>query len=232
MPRGLIAAMMILLVFAALMLLFAPGGGGADAIKDSDNPLPAAIDEAKGDGTSLGDFVNSVGLAGLVASFFSIIFAYSRQLFALSRAGYLPARAVGDRRAARRRASRCIVPGAIGFLLAAITEDGATMLNIAVFGATVSYVLMMLSHIVLRLARARPRARLPDARRHADLGRRARARAARRVVATFLVDEKAALHHARRLRRGGARTSASTRAPPGSRRPRRSSRRSRAPSRS
>ena len=35
-------------------------------------------------------FVNYVGLAGLIASFFSIIFAYSRQLFALSRAGYLP----------------------------------------------------------------------------------------------------------------------------------------------
>ena len=51
MPRGLIAAMMILLVFAALMLLFTPGGGGADAIKDSDNPLPLAIDEAKGEGT-------------------------------------------------------------------------------------------------------------------------------------------------------------------------------------
>ncbi len=45
-----------------------------------------------GDGSFLGDFVNYVGLAGLIASFFSIIFAYSRQLFALSRAGYLPRR--------------------------------------------------------------------------------------------------------------------------------------------
>ena len=34
--------------------------------------------------------VNYIGLAGLIASFFSIIYAYSRQLFALSRAGYLP----------------------------------------------------------------------------------------------------------------------------------------------
>ena len=98
MPRGLIAAMMILLVFAALMLLTAPGGGGADTIMESDNPLPAAIDAAKGEGSGVGDFVNYVGLAGLVASFFSIIFAYSRQLFSLSRAGYLPRGAVGDRR--------------------------------------------------------------------------------------------------------------------------------------
>ena len=90
MPRGLIAGMAVLLVFAALMLTFAPGCGGADTIMDSDNPLPAAIDQAKGDGACLGDFVNYIGLAGLIASFFSIIYGYSRQLFALSRAGYLP----------------------------------------------------------------------------------------------------------------------------------------------
>jgi ethanolamine permease len=108
MPRGLIAAMMILLVFAALMMLAGPGGGGSQAIMESDNPLPAAIDAAKGEGSSVGDFVNYVGLAGLIASFFSIIFAYSRQLFSLSRAGYLPARAVGDGRAqgADRRTAR------------------------------------------------------------------------------------------------------------------------------
>ena len=43
-------------------------------------------------------------------------------------------------------------------------EDGATILNIAVFGAAVSYVLMMLSHIVLR-------SREPDS--SAATGRRA-----------------------------------------------------------
>lgn len=43
-----------------------------------------------GQHTWLASFVNFVGLAGLIASFFSIIYAYSRQIFALSRAGYLP----------------------------------------------------------------------------------------------------------------------------------------------
>jgi len=43
-----------------------------------------------------------------------------------------------------------LLPGIVGFLLAAITEDGARMIQIAVFGATVSYVLMLVSHIVLR----------------------------------------------------------------------------------
>ncbi len=90
MPRGIIAAMLTLLVFAALILLIVPGAAGSETIRASDNPLPEAIRAVRGDGSMLADFVNWAGLAGLVASFFSIIYAYSRQLFALSRAGYLP----------------------------------------------------------------------------------------------------------------------------------------------
>ena len=90
MPRGIIAAMLTLLLFAALILLIVPGAAGSETIRASDNPLPEAIRAVRGDGSMLADFVNWAGLAGLVASFFSIIFAYSRQLFALSRAGYLP----------------------------------------------------------------------------------------------------------------------------------------------
>ena len=190
MPRGLIAAMAILLIFAALILFTAAGAGGADTIQESDNPLPAAVDAAMGEGSFLGDFVNYVGLAGLIASFFSIIYAYSRQLFALSRAGYLP-RALSVTSGRKTPYVALLVPGIIGFLLAAITEDGALMINIAVFGATVSYVLMNLSHIVLR-------------RREPDLPRPYRTPggvfttgvalvlACAAVVATFFVDEKAA----------------------------------------
>jgi ethanolamine permease len=190
MPRGLIAGMLVLLVFAALILLSAPGGAGSEVLQDSDNPLPLAVEEAYGGSNTLGDFVNYVGLAGLIASFFSIIFAYSRQLFALSRAGYLPRRlsVTGGRKTPY---IALLVPGVIGFLLAAITQDGAKLLNIAVFGATVSYVLMTLSHIVLR-------------RREPDLERPYRTPggaatsgvafvlALAAVVATFFVDEQAA----------------------------------------
>ncbi len=190
MPRGLIAGMLILLVFAALMLTIAPGAGGADTIQESDNPLPAAIDAAKGDGSGLSDFVNYVGLAGLIASFFSIIYAYSRQLFALSRAGYLP-KPLSVTSSRKVPWLALLVPAAVGFLLAAITEDGATMINVAVFGATVSYVLMMLSHIVLR-------SREPDLERpYRTPGGTlttgvALVLAVAAVVATFLVDTTAA----------------------------------------
>jgi ethanolamine permease len=149
MPRGIIAGMGVLLVTATLILFTAPGGAGSSAIQASDNPLPAAVREAFGGNTILADFVNYVGLAGLIASFFSIIFAYSRQLFALSRAGYLPRfLSVTGRR--RTPYFALIIPGTFGFLLAALTEAGDLLIQIAVFGATMSYVLMMVSHIVLR----------------------------------------------------------------------------------
>ncbi len=149
MPRGIIAAVLTLLVFAALILVVAPGGAGSKAIADADNPLPAAVRATFGGDSLLADLVNYVGLAGLVASFFSIIYAYSRQLFALSRAGYLPRwLSVTGRR--RTPYLALIVPGTIGFALAATTQDGDKLINIAVFGAALSYVLLNVSHIVLR----------------------------------------------------------------------------------
>jgi len=189
MPRGIIAAMLVLLLFAALILTLAPGAGGAREISESDNPLPLAADNA-GSG-AISDFVNYAGLAGLIASFFSIIFAYSRQLFALSRAGYLP-RALSVTTKRRVPAIALILPGVIGFLLAAITEDGARMIQVAVFGATVSYVLMMLSHIVLRRREPgleRPY-RTPGGVATSGV---ALALAVAAVVAVFFVDETAAL---------------------------------------
>ncbi|MBD8868884.1 ethanolamine permease [Nocardioides donggukensis] len=149
MPRGIIVAMLVLLVFAALILTVVPGAAGAQVMGESTNPLPEAIRVAYGSNSLLADFVNYAGLAGLIASFFSIIYAYSRQLFALSRAGYLP-RWLSLTGGRKTPYVALIVPGTIGFLLAAIVRDGDVLINIAVFGATVSYVLLNLSHILLR----------------------------------------------------------------------------------
>ncbi|SHH04426.1 ethanolamine permease [Streptoalloteichus hindustanus] len=190
-PRGIVAATVVLLGLAALILVVAPGAAGSAAIARSDNPLPHAVVVASGGVTPLSQFVNHVGLAGLVASFFSIIYAYSRQLFALSRAGYLPRwLSLTGRR--RTPYTALLVPGTVGFLLAACVGDGERLINVAVFGATLSYVLMTLSHIVLRV-------------REPDLPRPYRTPggivttgvalvlAVAAVIATFLVDPTAAL---------------------------------------
>ncbi len=191
-PRGIIAGMLVLLAFAALVLVFGPGGAGADVLQDSANPLPEAMEAraAYGEETTLSQIVNYVGLLGLIASFFSIIYGYSRQTFALSRAGYLP-RALSITNGRKVPFVALIVPGIIGFLLA-LTEDGAILINMAVFGATISYVLMMLSHIVLR--RREPELerpyRTPGGTATTGV---ALVLALAAVIATFLVDTTAAL---------------------------------------
>ncbi|MCO1576099.1 ethanolamine permease [Crossiella sp. SN42] len=190
MPKGIVAAMLVLLVFAGLILIAAPGGAGSNALKSSDNPLPAALRAVYGSNAVIADIVNYIGLAGLVASFFSIIYGYSRQLFALSRAGYLPRKlSVTGKR--KTPILALLVPGAIGFILAAATQNGAKLINIAVFGAAVSYVLMMVSHIVLRVREPNlPRPyRTPGGVVTTGI---ALVLAAAAVVATFLVDILAA----------------------------------------
>ncbi|MBG6189266.1 ethanolamine permease [Arthrobacter sp. CAN_A212] len=190
MPRGIIAAMLILVVFGALMLVLVPGAGGSEAMSTSDNPLPEALRHVYGENSVLAEFVNYAGLAGLVASFFSIIYAYSRQLFALSRAGYLP-RWLSLTGSRRTPYWALIIPGTVGFILAAATGNGGLLINIAVFGATVSYVLLNLSHIVLRKKEPDlPRGyRTPGGVVTTSI---ALALAAVAVVATFVVDVLAA----------------------------------------
>lgn len=184
-PRGITAAFGVLFATCVLVLLLTTGSGGAQAMSTSGNPLVAALGSS-----GAAKAVNYIGLAGLVASFFSIIYAYSRQLFALSRAGYLPTLlSVTNSRKAPTLA--LIVPGVIGFVLS-LTGKGDLLLNMAVFGATLSYVLMMISHIVLR-------------RRAPEMNRPYRTPggivttgfalliAALALIATFLVDGIAAL---------------------------------------
>lgn len=147
-PKAIRWSMGILVVLAVVTFFAAAGARGSAAVQDAGNPLVEAL-QPDGEATALSRIVNYAGLAGLVASFFSLIYAGSRQLFALSRAGYLP-RFLSLTSSRKAPYLGLLVPGAIGFGLAAATGDGARLLNVAVFGATISYALMSLSHIVLR----------------------------------------------------------------------------------
>ncbi|MEV5596202.1 ethanolamine permease [Streptomyces sp. NPDC052496] len=189
-PKAMAAAMGILLLLALVTFVAATGARGSAAIQSVGDPLVQAL-QPHGAPTTVSRIVNYAGLAGLVASFFSLIFAGSRQLFALSRAGYLPRfLSLTSRRKAPYLA--LLVPGALGFALAAATGDGARMLNIAVFGATISYALMSLSHIVLR--RREPELPRPYRTPGGVLtSATAFVLACAALVATFLVDKQAAL---------------------------------------
>ncbi|HZW43091.1 MAG TPA: ethanolamine permease [Dermatophilaceae bacterium] len=150
MPRGIIGAMLALILFAGLILVVAPGAAGSAFLQESGNPLVEALEAplAYGGQNFVSGFINVVGLLGLIASFFSIIYAYSRQTFALSRAGYLP-KVLSITGSRKTPTLALVVPGIIGFVMA-VFNQGDLLILVAVFGATISYIMMTLSHIILR----------------------------------------------------------------------------------
>ncbi|TKB56561.1 ethanolamine permease [Ferrimonas aestuarii] len=147
-PRGIIGAMLFLLFSAAMVLFLVPGAVGAAAAGEYAAPLVDALRAVYGQDSMLANFVNVVGLFGLIASFFSIIYGYSRLVFALSRAGYLPdfLSLTGERKVPTWS---LVIPGIIGFI-ASLSGEGDMMIMMAVFGATISYALQAYSAIQLR----------------------------------------------------------------------------------
>ncbi|NUO79257.1 ethanolamine permease [candidate division KSB1 bacterium] len=159
-PRALIFGIVTLLALSIFTLVLNSGvNGGATVIGASDAPLAEGFRAVFGSGAT-STVLTLVALTGLIASFHTIIYAYGRVLFALSRAGYFP-RALSLTGYKSNTPHRALVLGALIGLLCAMLIDrfnqgvvGAALLNMAVFGAVISYAFVMLAY--LQLKRKRP----------------------------------------------------------------------------
>ncbi len=158
MPRALIAGIMTLLALSVFTLVLNPGvNGGAAVIGVSDAPLAEGFKAVFGTGATT-VVLTLIALTGLIASFHTIIYAYGRVLFALSRAGYFP-RWLSVTGKKTHTPHRALITGAVVGLLAALVIDrfgtgivGAALLNMAVFGAVISYASVMAAFIKLRIS--------------------------------------------------------------------------------
>ena len=89
MPKGLIFGIMTLILCAFLTLFLNSGvAPGADGLKASAEPLLDGFRTIYGE--EIGKLLSVFAVLGLIASFHTIIFAYGRQIYSLSRAGYFP----------------------------------------------------------------------------------------------------------------------------------------------
>jgi ethanolamine permease len=158
MPRGILLGLATLVVCAFLTLVLSAGiAPGAAHLGRSDEPLFEGLRTVFGAGLGT-RLLALVAVAGLVASFHTIIFAYGRQIFSLSRAGYFP-RWLSRTHPTRHTPHVALVAGAgLGYAVALAIHwlgpqhpVGAVLLNMAVFGAVISYVLQMSSFILLRI---------------------------------------------------------------------------------
>lgn len=90
-PRALGGGILTLTVLAIGVMVFAGGVGDWRALSNINDPLPQAMKTVVGNGSGWLHMLVWLGLFGLVASFHGIIMGYSRQIYSLARAGYLPA---------------------------------------------------------------------------------------------------------------------------------------------
>lgn len=159
MPRALILGVFTLFALSlGTMILNSGVNGGAVVIGNSPAPLNEGFRAIFGEGATT-TLLTFVALAGLVASFHTIIYAYGRVLFALSRAGYLPRWLSATSSRFKTPHLALVMGGLVGFLTAVLLDVlgkgfvGAALLNMAVFGAVISYAAVMISFIKLRIER-------------------------------------------------------------------------------
>ena len=157
MPRGLWLALVTLVVFAFLTVTLNAGiEPGALLVGRSDEPLLLGFRSIFGP-FALAKVLALFACTGLAASFHAIIYAYGRQIYSLSRAGYFPAW-LSVTHPRRQTPERALLAGsALGFLVALAIQfagqkspTGAVLLNMAVFGAVLAYILQMISFLLLR----------------------------------------------------------------------------------
>ena len=160
MPRGIMAGMATLIVSAFMILwLNSSVANGAFGLSTSLEPLLDGFKAIYGDG--LARLLALVAVIGLIASFHTIIYAQGRQIYSLSRAGYFP-RGLSITHGGRKTPHVAMVAGAaVGLVImlaiwfalgaeAGAAVIGGTLLNMAVFGAMLSYVMQAISFILMR----------------------------------------------------------------------------------
>lgn len=167
MPKGLVFGMLTLTFSAlAIMYLSASIGAreesqlhGAYSLATSSEPLLDGFRIIYG--TDTAKLLSMFAVIGLIASFHTIIFAFGRQIYSLSRAGYYPT-FLSITHGSRKTPHIALFAGALIGLAIIMTvwfaegaQDagstiGVILLNMAVFGAMISYALQGISFILLR----------------------------------------------------------------------------------
>ncbi len=162
-PRAGLIARTTLIVTGLLVLFLNTGILGATATSTAGEPLLDGFRAIVGD--QLAAVLALFALIGLLASLQGIMFAYGRNMYSLSRAGYYPK--FLSLTGKRETPGIALLVGAVIGFIALLAVDGlggaggvagAIVLNIAVWGAVIAYVLQMVSFVILRK-------KFPDAKR-------------------------------------------------------------------
>lgn len=157
-PRAYIGGILTLVALAFGTMIFAGGVGDWSQLSNINDPLPQAMKAVVGESSGWLHMLVWIGLFGLIASFHGIIMGYSRQIFALSRAGYLPP-VFARLHPTRRTPHWATLAGGVVGIVAIYSDElvtigglplTANIVTMSVFGAIVMYIMSMASLFRLR----------------------------------------------------------------------------------
>jgi len=159
-PKAGRAAMLTLLITAVLVLFLNTGVVGAAETGTSGEPLLDGFRVIVGDTAAA--VLSLAALVGLLASLQGIMFGYGRNMYSLSRAGYYP-KFMSLTGKTKTPWVSIVVGAVIGFVALILVDwlvsldpegagatGGAIVLNIAVWGAVIAYIMQMISFLILR----------------------------------------------------------------------------------
>ena len=157
-PIAYIAGILTLVVLAAGVMLFAGAAGDWTQLSNINDPLPQAMKRVVGESSGWLHMLVWLGLFGLIASFHGIIIGYSRQIYALARAGVLPA-VLGRVHPRTHTPHVAIIAGGLVGIAAIFSDElisfggqtlTANIVTMSVFGAITMYIVSMASLFKLR----------------------------------------------------------------------------------
>jgi ethanolamine permease len=157
-PKGMLMAIFTLILVSFLVMIVAGGLPGWSQFAATNDPLPQAMKLVVGGDSMWFHLLVSIGLAGLLASFHGLVLVSSRQVYGLSRAGFLPKflsvvnKRFGTPHIAILASS---LVGVLAIMGNGFTFDGqpltASFISLSVLGAVIMYVISMISLLVLRV---------------------------------------------------------------------------------
>ena len=159
MPKGLLWGLVTLIVTGVLVTFLNMGIGGGAAFFGSRTEEPLLEGLKLTIGVTNAKALGLVAVAGLIASFHAILYAFGRNIYSLSRAGYFPHWMSLTHGRRKTPWVALLVGSAIGYavlLLLHVVDPtgsgafGGVILNMAVFGAVIAYAMQMVAFLVLR----------------------------------------------------------------------------------
>jgi len=152
-PKAGMRGMLTLIVSGAVVVVLNPAVTGSAALGDSGEPLLDGFRAILPNG-DVAAVLSAFALIGLLASLQGIMYAYGRNIYSLSRAGYYP-KALSVTGTRKTPWAALLVGAVIGFAALLAVQVGGDaagdiVLNIAVWGAVIAYVLQMVSYVLLR----------------------------------------------------------------------------------